>query len=445
MCILFSAKEYNEEIEKSSMSETTNIPRLLIISVNALRKGGSNGKVLTEMLGCWPSDKIAQFFMHDEQPDFDVCQNFFRVTDREALLAFKTGKRQYHILTKAEKIQNNPDQNGNAGKPNKNALTLLLRDIVWNSKRWQGKEFWQWIEDFNPDVVLLQAGASSYTHNIAVQVSRKYSIPLAIFNTENYYLKNYNYLEGRGWDFVYPIYKWECDRAFRKLMKQSSLEIYTNELLDEQYYKVFHRHGVLVYQGSTLDVMPCINNKPPRFTYAGNLGVNRHVPLIEVAQALQRLSPDYYLDVYGKTPNDVIKSQLEKEPGIRYHGIVPYSEVIRITEESDFMVHAESSDPFWIRDLNAAFSTKISDILKAGKCLILYADASFACSKFVERNDCGCLITKRELLEAKIKELVSSQELQEKYCKNAIQTAERDLDSKKNSEKFLRTIASIIR
>ena len=427
------------------MSKINKIPRLLIIGVNALRKGGSNGKVLTEMLGCWPSEKIAQFFMHDEQPDFDVCQNFFRVTDREALHAFKTGKRQYHILRKPEEENDVVSHNANSGRPNKNSLTLLLRDAVWNSRRWQGKELWEWIEDFSPEVVLLQAGASSYTHNIAVQVSKKYDIPLAIFNTENYYLKNYNYLKGKGWDFIYPLYKWECDKAFRRLMKKSSLEIYTNELLDEQYYKAFKRHGVLIYQGSTLVAMPHVKNTPPKFTYAGNLGVNRHVPLIEVAQALQQVSTDLYLDVYGRTPNEEIKAQLEREPGIRYHGIVPYDEVIRITEESDFMVHAESSDPFWIRDLNAAFSTKISDILKAGKCLILYADASFACSKYVERNDCGCLITSQELLETKIRGLINNPGLQDKYCENAIRTAERDLDSKKNSEKFMRAISSLLK
>lgn len=421
-----------------------NIPRLLIISVNALRKGGSNGKVLTEMLGKWPIDKVAQFYTHGEDPDFDACKNFFRVTDNEALKAFKTGKHYYHIITDKDKKQDKQLGSAQNKAPNKNALTLLLRDVVWNSSRWQGPEFWEWIENFNPEVVLLQAGASSYTHIIAVQVAEKYHLPLVVFNTENYYLKKYNYLKGRGWDFFFPIYKWECDKAFRRLMSRSSLEIYTNELLDEQYFGAFHRHGKLIYQGSTLEKMPVVSHKPPIFTYAGNLGVNRHEPLIEIARALQRISSDFHLNVYGKTPNETIQQLLENEKGIRYHGVVSYEEVLRITKESDFMVHAESSDPFWVRDLNAAFSTKLSDILKAGKCLILYSAESFACSKYVERNQCGCLITKAELLEEKIKELLANPNLQERYKKNAITAAERDLDSEKNSALFVETISDLV-
>lgn len=422
------------------------IPRLLIVSVNALRKGGSNGKVLTEMLGGWPKEKVAQFFMHDEQPDFDVCENFFCVTDNDALYSFKTGKPRFKIIKEKVITEKRKCDAQIAREPRKrNALTLLLRDIIWNSKRWQCEAFWKWIEDFSPEAILLQAGASSYSHNIAVQVAKKYKLPIAIFNTENYYLKDYNYLKGYGWDFVYPLYKWECDRAFRKLMKASSLEIYTNEVLDEQYYEAFHRHGVLIYQGSTLEPMPHKAHDIPLFTYAGNLGVNRHKPLIELAQALQTISSDYFLDVYGKTPNDDIKKELESGKGIRYKGMVPYDEVLRVTEDSDYMIHAESSDPFWIRDLNAAFSTKISDILKAGKCLILYSDKSFACSKFVESNDCGCLITNKAQLVEKIKGLIENPELQAKYRENALIAAEKYLDSKKNSADFIEAISKFVK
>ena len=228
-------------------------------------------------------------------------------------------------------------------------------------------------------------------------------------------------------------------------MKASSLEIYTNEVLDEQYYEAFHRHGVLIYQGSTLEPMPHRVHDIPLFTYAGNLGVNRHKPIIEIAKALQSISSDYYLDVYGRTPNDEIKEELESEKGIRYKGMVSYDEVLKVTENSDYMIHAESSDPFWIRDLNAAFSTKISDILKAGKCMILYSDKSFACSKFVARNDCACLITNKDQLVGKIKELVGTHELQAKYRENALKAADKYLDSKKNSVAFVEAITKLVK
>ncbi|MDD3945559.1 MAG: hypothetical protein PHS38_12720 [Bacteroidales bacterium] len=410
--------------------------RIFIISTNALRRGGSNGKVLNEMLTGWPCENLAQFYTYPEKPDTDICKRFYRVTNKEALTAFirgnKVGKRITNSIDASDedlKIVTNK-------KPSKNPMSLLLRDILWTSRRWASKEFWSWIEEYKPEIILLQAGESSYLHWLTILLSKKYNIPYLILNTENYYLKRYNYLKGYGWGILYPLYKWECDTVFRKLMKGSSGEIYTNTLLDDKYFSSFCYRGNVIFQSSSLQEMPDIKNQTPIFSYAGNLGLDRHLALIELAQALQCISPNYYLDVYGQPPKIEVENALRSASGIRFHGMIPYENVIEVMRNSDYMIHAESFDPFWVKDLDCAFSTKLSDLLSAGKCVILYASPSLACTKYFVANNCGCVIDSPLKLSSKLNELLSSRKLRDEYRKNAIDASHRDMNCNKNAEKF---------
>ena len=422
------------------------IPRLLVVSTNVIRKGGSNGRLLAELLGSWPSNKLAQFYTYNELPEENLCSTYYRVTDKDALQSFLTGKKVGNEVFPKEIEKKKVGAITKHGvQPKKNSLTYLLRDIVWNSNRWLSEDFWMWCDRFRPEAVLILAGASSYPHNTARKIADRYEIPLIILNSENYYLKDYNYLKGRGWDFIYPLYKWECDRGFRRLMKRSTEEVYINDKLSNDYNEAFGRPGVVIHQGSSLSRMPEVDNETPIFSYAGNLGIDRHKALIEIAMALQKISKTLKLNVYGRALSDEVEHALQGCPGIDFHGMVPYEKVLQVMKESDFMVHAESFEPFWIKDLSTAFSTKIADVLRSGKCLVLYAAPSFACTQYVLNNDCGCVITSPDLLDNKLREIIENKPLRKHYVANAILSAERDMDSKKNSEYFKQLVVEIIK
>lgn len=424
-------------------------PKLLVFSTNSLRRDGSNGKIIGELLFGWPSERIAQFYTYAEYPDSDVCDNFYRVTNAEAVKSLLPFKKVGGIVSNQIKdrdiIHHSKDNLDGKRKPRKNPLTLLVRDLVWGFHGWESKQFWGWIKAFAPDVILLQAGESSYLHRIVLRVAKRIGVPFVILNTENYYMKNYNYLVGHGWEILYPIYKAECDKAFRCLMKNSAKEIYTNSVLDAQYYKSFGRHGIVIYQGSSLSEMPDVRNTPPIISYAGNLGVNRHSALIELAEALVSVNSEAMLDVYGRAPSEEVQKALESVKGLRYHGVVAYSKVLEVMRNSDYMVHVESNDPFWSKDLCAAFSTKISDILSAGKCLILYASPFLACSRFIADNHCGFLIQTKDQLIPRLKELLDSRNIKQELRNNALITAKEYFDSSKNAAVFLRVINDVVK
>ena len=51
-------------------------PRLLVLSNNSFSKSNSNGRTLGSLLQGWPKDKIAQFCISTDGPDFEVCDNY---------------------------------------------------------------------------------------------------------------------------------------------------------------------------------------------------------------------------------------------------------------------------------------------------------------------------------------------------------------------------------
>ena len=428
------------------MSNYNYYPRTLIISRNALRQDGSNGKVMEQFFADWKQECIAQFYTYNEEPNSSICQRFYRVTDKDALRSFLSMKKKFGGVIDNCVQENTPTAIIQEARVKKTPLSLLLRDLMWNTNRWRSRIFWRWIEDFKPEVIFMMAGATSFTHKIAIDVSCKYNIPLIVFNTENYYFKKYDYLIDVGWKWLYPLLRWEGNVVFRHLMRQSAHEIYNNEYLNNIYSKEFGKQGSVIYQATSLKQFPDKEkNGKLVFSYAGNLGLDRHKALIELSNALQEISPDYKLNVYGKVRSKSVEKELLSSKGIIYHGLVPYSQVIEVIKESDYMIHAESFDPFWVKDLCSAFSTKISDILASGRCLILFAHKSLACTEYVIKNECGCVITQPSELVNKIKELIKSDDLKKKYIANGLVSAKRDMDSSLNSRRFREIMINTIK
>ena len=66
-------------------------PKVLVISNECFSKTSSNGRTLGNFFSGWSKDKLAQFYISSGTPDFNYCTNYFRVTDGQALSAFKSG------------------------------------------------------------------------------------------------------------------------------------------------------------------------------------------------------------------------------------------------------------------------------------------------------------------------------------------------------------------
>ena len=396
-------------------------PRVLIIGNECLSQSSSNGRTLRNFLVGWPKEKLAQFYIHADAPDFDVCGNYYCVTDGQALQAFLGKGKSGGVVTEASKTE--AGQASLKQSRGRNAKTMLARELIWNSKRWGYKAFAQWVKEFDPQLLLLQAGDCGFMCKLARKLAKKHQIPLVIYNSEGYYFKKFDYFRATGLAHrLYPVFYGQFCRQFRKVMQMAAETIYICEPLQQDYEKEFSHSSHTVYTATGVTA----GEKQPHegfvASYLGNLGVGRHEPLIEIGNALQKISPELRLHVYGKVPNEQVQAALEGCPGICMKGFVPYEQVVEVLQQSDLLVHGESQDPFYREDLKYGFSTKMADSLASGTCFLLYAAPELACARYLKDRQAAYVVSDGAELEQTLRLLVEDPMARSRYLENAAKT-----------------------
>ncbi|MBQ9973417.1 MAG: glycosyltransferase [Oscillospiraceae bacterium] len=419
--------------------------RILIVGNNILSTSTSNGRTLRNFLIGWPKEKLAQFTLQAKQPDFDLCDRYFCTTDGQALRAFLGRGSGGGVAEPQPEPAAVQPAAGQKNRP-RTALTMLLREWVWNSRRWTKNGFWQWVEVFKPELVLLQAGDCAFMFRLAEDVARKYDIPLVIYNSEGYYFKDFDYFRGRGLaHWCYPLFRRQYCRQFKKTLAYAAHSIYICDPLKQDYDKVLGRPSTTVYTAT--QVTPAAEKTPNEvFTtsYLGNLGVGRHKALMDIANALQAISPELHLDVYGRIPNDVVQAAFDACPGIRYKGFVSYEQEVQVMHQSDLLVHGENFDPFWREDLKYGFSTKLADSLASGTCFLLYAPEEMACARYLRDNDAAWVVSDKAELTAALERLVTDPQARQAYIPNALTLVKRNHSTHKCTQQFQDILKSVV-
>ncbi len=427
------------------MTQANRFPKLLVISNQCFSHSTSNGRTMGNFFVGWPKDRLAQFCLSMKDPNWDVCDRYFCVTDAQALAAFKSGRCAGGTIdAAATKSESAAPSTGGKGIA-RNALTMLERNMVWRLGRWKKCGFDAWVRDFAPDVVLLQAGDMAYTFQLARRVALKQKAKLVIYNSEAYYFKDFDYFRGRGLaKLLYPIFRMDFRHCLRKTYALTSHIFYACDALTIDYGKEFSVPSETIYTASATPEAP-IKADDGTFTaaYCGNLGLDRYKALIEVAEALQSISEDLYLDVYGKAPSEAAAQALNNCPGLRFHGFVSYAEVQNVIANSDLVLHAESFDAFYREDLKYAFSTKIADQISSGKCFLLYAPETLACSRYLIENEAAYVVTQKDKLRETLAGIVQDPSARTKYRTRALELAKQNHCGTKSVSRFQSVICEL--
>ena len=410
--------------------------RVLIISNGALSNSDSNGRTIANLFSKYDNEKLAQFCVYGN-PDFSKCKNYYKVTDKDALKSLLTLKQC------GGKVEHNEEKstttNVKITKQRKTPLKVLLREVAWKFGRWKGKKLKKWIDEFNPEVVFINLADNCFTINLAVMVAKKYNIPIVAFSTENYYFKRENYLTNKV-SLLYKIINRKLKKAYKRLEKYCVKCFLNTSLLRNLYASEFDFDCTCSYCKSEIDFVANYKIKDSeeiKVSYLGNLGLNRHKSLIEIAQILNQIDSKIKLYVYGKTNDLSIEEELSNCSGIKYMGFVSYEEVTRVIHSSDLLIHTEYSSYENNQDLRYAFSTKIADSISSGTPLFVYADESLALSEFLINNGCTFFESKKERLEKVLRNALFNEEARRKVLECANKVSEKYFKNNSEVEEFI--------
>jgi len=177
-------------------------------------------------------------------------------------------------------------------------------------------------------------------------------------------------------------------------------------------------------------------SKLPTIVYAGNIGVGRHKPLIEIAQDVYRINRQIRLEIYGNAPNARVTNLLRKQPNIILKGMVGYEDIIKIMKRSDIILHVESNHKKDYKELINGFSTKIADCLAVGKCLFAYGPKEIASIEYLKENEVAFVANYKSELASLLSQIITDKSEREKHIRKALTLADRNHNIAKNSILF---------
>ncbi len=419
-------------------------PRVLIVSHNVLSKTSNMGLALMNYFSEWPSEKLAQLYVHTEVPTCDVCKRYFRITDFDLLDLKKLpgtifNEHDIRFELKNERVDEGMQakvyQYGRQRKP----YMYIARNMLWKLGRWKTKELVKWIDEFNPELIFYAAGDYTFSYEIAEYVAKRKRIPIVTCICDDFY-----FLEQKSFSPLYHLNRIKYTSYLKKFFKKNKYAITICPELSEAYEKEFGIIAETVMTTTMVEPSFMAEREEFSISYIGNLGCNRHLPLVEIGKTLQKISQGtVYLQVYSTETREEILNYMVEENGIRFCGALDSQGVKQAIENSSVLVHVESFDAFHRQRVKYSVSTKIADSLMSGRCLFAYGPEEVASMQHLIRNKCACVVTEQCMLENALQELMNNSDSRKEYTQIAKTVAAKWHNRVENAEKIRRFIVTV--
>lgn len=399
--------------------------KVLIVSHNSMSETSNMGKTLSSYFREFAPEELAQFYIHCEEPvDNTRCHNYYRFTDRDALQSLFPFSECGRIFRKedirADRITARTDA-GILGRVyqfgrKRTAWIYALRNALWKCSRWDTKQFWNWVDDFAPDIVFFASGDYGFLYDIARRIAQHVGKPLVASCVDDFYLHNRNKNSILGCILYRSFMK-----SVRKTIAYAEGIFTICPDMQKAYEELFEKKCYVLYTAAE-EKQISLNPDATGIAYLGNLGLKRNGQLVTMGRALQRIDVpgvSKFIDVYSGERNPQILKDLTPENGIRFHGAVSSEEVFRVMGSSMAVIHTESFDPEIQSRIRFSISTKIGETLMNGPCLIAYGPEGVASIDYLKENGAAYTITERAQLEAGLREILTNAQLRGQIVTNA--------------------------
>lgn len=422
-------------MDNTLSKETTKNKRVLIVGTLPYRKDAPT-RAFESYFSGWERDAIAQVFSNEAAPVKGHCGTLFQITDRMLLKKWFGEKRdigtQYYYDSLSAEGTNHKNEALNR-KPKgivdflsklgakHTPSTHLARGVLWKRSFWANEKFCNWLDEFKPECVFLSFSDDFFILNIAQFVSRRFDIPIVTEIGDDYIFNDRKSLSP-----AYHLYRKMYKSKVHSLFEKNRYIAYISDKMEKQYNEYFRAFGKTVYLTSEIARRPFrqIDMKRPRIRYFGNVLLDRYQSIVDIANALKGINESYTIDVYGGNLSEDIRKAFDACENIVYHNPVPYSEVMRLTEESDILLLVEAFSKFNIQSTKYSLSTKVADSLKSGVNLFAYGSEECGLIDYMQRYDACVTCTSQSELKSMLEKLIEDVSLQRRFYSRSEQLTE---------------------
>lgn len=386
-------------------------------------------------------EELCQLYIYPTIPDVDFCDSYYRITDKDVLKSYfkfsVNGRKidKSEIDTSCHQMFENPEDEARyRNRKNKTSIRMLLRDIMWKFACWYNRGLKSWINEQKPSCIFVAPGTAKFLYDIALKISKKYSIPIITYICDEYYFveKHKKVLD--------KIQVKLLQNKIASLMKNTSHIITICESLKSLYSNEFSVPATVIMTGTNYQIAqsPREITNPKAITYMGNIRCNRFNSLAEIGRVLQKLNndmnTDFSLDIYTSEKDSGILENFDDIATIKLCGYVSGEEFERVFHSANILLHTEAFDKNSIDSVRNSVSTKIADSLASGIPLFAYGPREVASMQHLIDNNCAVVATEKDELFAMLENLFYDKEIRRKAVENALITAQKYHDAEKASK-----------
>lgn len=436
---------------------TRPFPRTLIVSHNPFSSTLNNGKTLAMLFGDWPSERLAQIYLHPMRPDSRACSRYWRTTEIDLWRSFwRRGARrapggpvepataEHHCpITHASKLF--------ARLRGLNSPSLeCLRECAWLGRRWYTDALRRWIHDFQPELLFFQTSGSVFSYRLVLTLAHDFKLPLVLHVTDDYL--------GQRAPPLNPLGRWR-HRALlhsaRDAFAQSALRLVIGDAMADDYRQ---RYG-----GECFVQMNCVDKntatyapprpsvgRPVRLVFLGGLHLQRWRAVRAIGQVLGKLQAEgiacEFLLYTNPMSFDLYGKKLAMPACMRFAGWAAANELFDIMAQADVLVHVESFDRRNRAYTRLAISTKIPEYLMAGRCVFAYGPGELASMRYLKDNAVGVAVTEPQAhaLERGLRQVLEGDDFRAACGQRARQLALARHEASAERERFRQLLCQAI-
>lgn len=419
-------------------------PRVLIVDVNAWRED-SAAHTLLDIFRCWDAQRLALVYTSSQLPNTEVCHRFFQISESQIIRSVTHPLMRVGGVVKSTPLTDDEDALAEQaryarGHKSKAPWLRLAREMVWKFGHWKTQALRDFVLDFNPDIIFVPIFPNAYMGRIQQYIISLTRKPTVCYLADD----NYSYDSCANiFDYIHRFWT----RQFVGPLARSSKRMFV--IVDREKVDTDERFGTdsviltksIDFTGKTF--IPKKLNNPLRLIYTGSLIIGRDRTLCAVADAVNAINQNGIkaeLLIYSQTePTDEVLSHIHTGAS-HFCGLVPHQEIARIQQEADVVVFAEGLEGKEANVAKLSFSTKITDYISAGKCVLAIGKADIAPIDYFQRNDAALIAHNVDEIKTVVERIVNNPDIINEYGAKAFHSAVRNHEKSMMEERFVQTM-----
>lgn len=407
--------------------------KILVLSVSSW-----NSKVGADtwpmLLSHYDPNAVASLSLRDDYPDSNVAKHYFVISENRVMKSIFNRKLVTgHVVGEKQTNQerdNLESQNKRYGTKRHELLLRILREFVWKLGKWNSKELRDFIDCFQPDVILYSMEGYIHFNRICMFV-KKYSRAKSIgfFWDDNFTYKQSN-------EFLHRIFRFFQRKSLKKLVANTDAFWAITNMTKREADSFFNIDcTVLTKPIRTLpQFIETPPHKPLKILYTGNLRIGRDTSLVKVVNALRKVNEkqvEYEIDVYTKT---VLNPQTLEQLSCSFchiHEAISQNRVLELQKIADILLFLEDVDGKYAHKARLSFSTKITDYLCAAKCILAVGCIDTAPMQYFQEYNAAIIATSEKEIADQLRIFASNPEKLNDYAKRACLCAIKNHDKEK--------------